>query len=419
MNRDDFSPSQGQHLVRSAEGHWAYVPPGLPPHLEPSWELLGIVSTAERGLSELVGIARTLPNPHLLIGSFIRQEAVLSSKIEGTQASLSDLVLFEAGGQLGSLPADAQEVVNYVSALKYGLVRKNEIPVCLRLIREIHSELMRGVRGQNLAPGSFRRSQVFIGASGAKVDEASYVPPPPGPALEQCMTELEHYFHTPSPLPDLVRLALVHYQFEAIHPFMDGNGRIGRLLIALLLCDWGLLSQPLLYLSAYFQKNRQEYYRLLLDVSQSGAWNEWVAFFLRGVAEQSQDAVRRANEMQELWRGYRDQLQASGASGRALQLLDTMFARPVVTIPQVEKELDLTYRGAQMVVAKLVDQGILEEVPELYRGRTKMFWSRRVLEIMMDSPVLEDDEEDEPGGGSDGARVAGTRDVGAVGALED
>lgn len=387
VKREGFLPDRRELLVKTPEGVWAFVPPDLPPALEPSWELLGAVTAAERALSELVGIARTLPNPHLLIGSFVRKEAVLSSKIEGTQASFSDLVFFEAGGMVFSPLADVQEVANYINALNHGLARRAEIPVCLRLIREIHAVLMQGVRGQNLAPGEFRRSQVFIGSTGGRIEDATYVPPPPGQELDRALGAFEEFLHKGSPLPELVRLALAHYQFEAIHPFMDGNGRIGRLLLTLLLCDWGLLNQPLLYLSAYFERHRQEYYRLLLEVSQHEAWEPWVLFFLRGVAEQSLDGVARAHKLQDLWRGYRERLQTAGASGRALKLVDSLFARPVLTIPQAEQELDLTYRGAQLVVNKLADQGVLEEVPEEYRGRTRLYWAPGIVEIMMDEEL--------------------------------
>lgn len=394
MNRASFGAAQQTRLVRNPEGAWSFVPPPLPPALAASWELLGSVTRAERSLSELVGVARTLPNPHLLIGPFVRKEAVLSSKIEGTQTSFSELVLFEAGGQPGSPLSDVYEVANYINALNYGLRRLADIPVSLRLVKEIHAELMRGVRGQNLAPGEFRKSQVFIGAPGGRIEEATYVPPPPGPEMLECLHDLEAYIHDESPdrFPELIRLAVVHYQFEAIHPFMDGNGRIGRLLLTLLLCNWGLLAQPLLYLSAYFEKHRAEYYRLLMEVSQQGAWEAWIRFFLRGVEEQSQDAVKCAHRLLDLWRAYREALQAGGASGRALQLVDSLFSRPVTTIPQVGKDLDLTYRGAQLVVGRLVDQGILQEVPESFRQRSKMFWAPQLMDVMMDT--LEEGEEE-------------------------
>ena len=240
-------------------------------------------------MSELAGAARTLPNPHLLIGPFIRREAVLSGRIEGTQASLSDLFFFEASGAADPAVPDVREVSNYVKALEHGLARLDALPISLRLIREIHAKLMEGVRGEHLTPGEFRRSQNWIGAPGCTLMEAIFVPPPEEEMME-CLGELEKYLHEPSALLPLVRLALVHYQFETIRPFLDGNGRIGRLLITLLLCAEGLLSEPLLYLSAYFERHRQDYYRCLLDVSHAGQWSHWISFFC--AASQNSHATR-------------------------------------------------------------------------------------------------------------------------------
>ena len=276
MQPADFGPDAAGRVVRAPEGYWAFVPAPLPPALEPSWDLFSRLSDADRALSELAGRAANLPNPHLLIAPFLRREAVLSSRIEGTQASLSDLFFFEAGSPSARsatrrVPDDVQEVANYVRALEYGLKRTATLPISLRLIREIHGRLMKGVRGNHLMPGEFRRTPNWIGPAGCTLMDATYVPPPV-PAMHAALDRFEKYLHQKPTLPPLVRLALVHYQFEAIHPFVDGNGRVGRLLIPLLLCHERLLPQPLLYLSAYFERHRTEYYRHLLTVSQTGSW---------------------------------------------------------------------------------------------------------------------------------------------------
>ncbi len=271
MELADFAADQAGRLITAPQGYWAFVPNPLPPSVNLTWDLVGKISEADRALSELAGVARTLPNPHLLIGPFIRREAVLSSRIEGTQASLSDLFFFEASGTIDPQTPDVREVSNYVKALEHGLARLKKLPVSLRLIREMHEQLMGGARGDHLTPGEFRRSQNWIGPPGCTLMDAVYVPPPED-EMTEALDHLEKYLHSASSLPPLVRLALIHYQFEAIHPFLDGNGRIGRLLLTLLLCAEGLLPHPLLYLSAYFERHRQEYYRLLLAVSQSGHW---------------------------------------------------------------------------------------------------------------------------------------------------
>ncbi|MDZ4689097.1 MAG: Fic family protein [Planctomycetaceae bacterium] len=379
MQRADFQDHTAGRLVKHERGYWAYVPNSLPPDIPLTWELAGEVSAADRGLSELAGIGRTLPNPYLLIQPFMRREAVLSSRIEGTQASLSDLFYFEASQAAPAVGSDVREVRNYVLAMEQGLARLNTLPLSLRLLREIHAQLMDGVAGDHLTPGEFRRSQNWIGPPGCTLNEATYVPSPP----EEMMTtlgDLEKFWHAPSPLPFVVRLALIHYQFEAIHPFLDGNGRIGRLLVTLLLCTEKVLPQPMLYLSAYFERHRDEYYRRLLAVSQRGEWVPWLSFFLRGVAEQSRDAVQRAEALLGLWQRYRAQLQTARASALLLRLIDELFRRPYLTISQAADRLDVTFRSASLNVGKLVKAGILEELPGRSYGR--IFRAREVIEIL-------------------------------------
>ncbi len=366
-------------LVKTPEGALAFVPHSLPPQLGITWELAALISEADRRLSELAGAAGTLPNPHLLIAPFSRKEAVLSSRIEGTLASLSDLVSYEALGVVPAERPDVREVANYVAALEHGLRRLKEIPVSLRLVRELHERLTRGVRGQALMSGEFRTLQNWIGPPGCQIKEATFVPPPVN-EMRECLSALEAYLHQPSQLPHLVRLALIHYQFEAIHPFLDGNGRIGRLLITLLLVADGLLPQPLLYLSAFFERYRSDYYRLLLEVSTRGKWWEWIAFFLRGVAAQSADALHRANRLQALALQYRETMQAKRQSANLLKIVDHLFHRPVVTAASLAKLLRVTVNSAQGNIEKLCGAGILKEVTGKRRGR--IYVATNILKVV-------------------------------------
>lgn len=368
MQLDQFSESAPGKLIKTLQGYWAFVPAPLPPTITPTWELFLQNSEAERALSELAGIGRTLPNPHLLTNAFVPREAVLSSRIEGTRTSISDLFYFEAESASKPPVADLLEVVNYRKALEYGLVRLESLPVSLRLLREVHGQLMSGVRGGYLTPGEFRRSQNWIGPAGCALNDATFVPPPEA-EMYDALGDLEKYLHSPSHLPPLIKLALTHYQFEAIHPFLDGNGRVGRLLVTLLLCADGLLPQPLLYLSAFFERHQQEYYRLLLAVSQQGVWSEWIAFFLRGVADQSRDAIRRASRLLELWYDYRQRLQATRASTLLLRLVDLLFTNPAITTWRAAEKLGVTQKAVRINIEKLVQEKILQEVTGYRRNR--------------------------------------------------
>jgi len=379
MKPTDFQKDQSERVIRTSQDYWAYVPKALPPVLEIDIDLSRMLSAADRAISELAGIARTLPNPHLLIGPFIRREAVLSSRIEGTQASLSDLLFFEAANVGEHTVPDVREVANYVQALEYGIARLEELPLSLRLIKEVHERLLDGVRGQYQTPGEFRRSQNWIGPPGCLLMEATYVPPPVEP-MKQALHDLESYLHTPSPLPPLIRLALIHYQFEAIHPFLDGNGRIGRLLTTLLLCAEGLLPQPLLYLSAFFERYRGDYYDLLLQVSRKGAWKEWVTFFLRAVEVQSRDAIARSDQLLNLWRQYRERLQSARTSALLLRLVDELFTYPAITNAGASQRLDITPRSTQLNIDKLIGVGILKEATG--RKRNRVYIAPEIIEIV-------------------------------------
>ncbi|MGC8838967.1 MAG: Fic family protein [Anaerolineae bacterium] len=389
MDPARFRDSTAGRVVRVGQGdtaYWAFVPHPLPPNVPPEWELTRALSEADRALSQLAGLGRTMPNPHLLIGPFVRREAVLSSRIEGTRADITDLYAYEAGQlplpgmEMPPPESDVREVLNYVNALEYGLERVKTLPVSLRLIRELHGKLMIGVRGGQATPGEFRRSQNWIGPPGCTLKEAVFVPPPV-PQMHEALDALEKYLHSANMHPPLVRLAFVHYQFEAIHPFLDGNGRIGRLIISLLLVEWDLLPLPLLYLSAYFHRHRQEYYDLLLRVSEEGAWRDWLLFFLRGVAEQAEDATARAKRLQDLQEDWHRRLSQARSSALALRLADALFLQPILTIPQAQRLLGISYPGARRNVEKLVHEGILQPVGEASYGKT--YLAREILDVVL------------------------------------
>ncbi len=388
MDLEQFRSSPSGQLIRVGQGetaYWAFVPNPLPPPLEISIELINMLSDADRALGELAGLGRNMPNPHLLMGPFIHREAVLSSRIEGTQAGITDVYAYEAG-QLplpGIIPssseADVREVSNYVRALEYGLERVTTLPLSLRLFRELHEQLMKGVRGEQATPGEFRQSQNWIGRPGCTLNEADFVPPP-APEMREALNMLETYIHSTSPYPPLLRIGFIHYQFEAIHPFLDGNGRIGRLLISLLLVNWNLLPLPLLYLSAFFERNRQTYYDLLFAVSERGAWHDWLLFFLHGVTEQARDAISKAKRLQDLQLEWRERLMQGRASIMPLRLLDSLFEQPVLTIPRAQEVLNLTYHSARRNVEKLVEAGILKQVGAHSYGR--IFFAEEILSII-------------------------------------
>ena len=380
MDPSKFQASTSGKVVRLPQGYWAFVPAALPPALTFSPSLVAALSDADRALGELKGLGGTLANPHLLIRPLARREAVLSSRIEGTRASLDDLLAYEATQhsflETGS---DVREVHNYVRALEYGLERIHTLPISQRLIREMHARLMEGVRGEIWTPGEFRRSQNWIGPAGSTLETAPYVPPPVDDMLA-ALSALENFIHAPSDLPSLLRLGLIHYQFEAIHPFLDGNGRVGRLLVALLLSAWQLLPQPLLYLSAYFESNRRDYYDLLLAVSQRAAWEDWLLYFLEGVKQQSLDAVNRIDRLQALRVQYQAQIHARRAPARLLRVVDLLFAQPVLTTRQVESALGINFPGAQRLIDQFVQAGLLREITGGRRNR--VYRADEILKIL-------------------------------------
>jgi Fic family protein len=383
MRREDFTANAPGRLVTAPEGHLAYVPNPLPPEFDLELSTVNLLADAERALGELKGVGQRLPNPHLLINPFLRREAVLSSRIEGTTTGLQQLLLFETAPSDEPGDADVREVANYVAALELGFSLLERLPVSLRLIREIHERLMEGVRGQEQRPGEFRHIPNLIGHRGATPDTARFVPPPVK-EMHEALHDLERYIgEHRDDLPFLIQLALVHYQFEVIHPFMDGNGRVGRLLIALQLRERAYLPQPLLYLSAYFEYHRDAYRDHLLAVSRSGTWTQWIDFFLQGVAEQSTDTVQRSYQLLDLLQRYQSWALAATRSGNLARLVELVFVRPVISIANVEEWLGVTQPAASRLVQQMVDRGILEEVTGKQRNRR--FAALEILEIL-DAP---------------------------------
>ncbi len=352
--------------ITCPEGYRAYVPAPLPPPLAWDGGLIAALSDADRTVGALAGEGRRLPNPHLLIRPFVRQEAVLSSRIEGTQATLGELLIAEAAAPYRAGTDDLWEVGNYVIALDYGLQRLETLPLSLRLVRELHERLMRGVRGDVAAPGEFRRSQNWIGRPGCTLNDASFVPPPPA-ELMPCLGAWERYLHDET-LPPLVHAALTHAQFEAIHPFLDGNGRVGRLLITLLLVERDVLPTPLLYLSAYFEASRDEYYARLLGVTERGEWEEWLTYFLRGVAIQAQDALDRIRRIDDLLAGWKRGL-GPGRSRAPHRAIDLFAENPYWTVGGLAQRLGVAFTTAQRSIDRLEAAGVVARVGEARRNR--------------------------------------------------
>jgi Fic family protein len=364
--------SRAGQYVEQIEGYKAFIPNPLPPMPEIiiDQEMWHLLSQADRALGRLDGATDALPSPDLFVFMYVRKEAVLSSQIEGTQASLIDILEFESQALEPHNPQEVAEVVNYISAINYGLERLKSLPISLRLIREIHQELMKGVRGAERNPGEFRRSQNWIGAGGCSLSEATYVPPPSHEML-QSLDNLEKFLHNPQPMPTLIKIGLAHAQFETIHPFLDGNGRTGRLLITFLLCEQNILQRPLLYISYFFKKYRAEYYDRLQSVRDSGNWEGWLKFFLRGVYEVAQEAAATARKIVNLKEEHRQLvLNAMGRrSGNAIALLESLYFRPIFTVEHAEAITNLSYPNANTLIKDLSEIGLLQEITGQKRNR--------------------------------------------------
>jgi len=371
MPKQELSTRAGRY-VSQPTGYRAYYPAPLPP-IPPvaiEGELLRLLSDADRALARLDAVSILLPNPDLFVAMYVRQEAVLSSQIEGTQSTLEDVLAYEANATHNKAPKDVAEVVNYVRAMNHGLKRLPELPLSLRLLREIHQELMHNVRGAERTPGEFRTSQNWIGPPGSTLANAAFVPPP-AHELMKFLGDFEKFIHAHKvDTPLLIQCGLAHAQFETIHPFLDGNGRVGRLLIALMLCEANALARPLLYLSHYLKANRAEYYDRLTAIRERGDWEGWLRFFLRGVAQVSAQANETARRIVALRETQRTTF---AANANALKLIDALFEKPIVNVKQCSDILNVSYVTANALVAKLEKAGLLKEVTNWGRNRVFRF----------------------------------------------
>jgi len=379
MNEKDFTKPAGK-LVDARFGDYKYFLPDAPPeNFECNKEITFLLSETDQRLGMLSGVGTQLPNPHILITPYLTKEAVLSSKIEGTQASLSDVLKYNAqNGKEGKKSDDIQEVRNYVNALEHGLSRIKKSNIDYTIIKEMHKKLLEGVRGGDKEPGEFRKSQNWIGSKGTNIGDAIYIPPAPE-ALTKPMYDFKEYLDRKD-IPLLIQIALLHYHFEAMHPFRDGNGRMGRVIITLFLCKRQALSQPLLYLSAYFEKNRQEYYKRLLAVSQTSDYEGWIKFFLTGVKVQAEDSLKRAKKLTQLHKKYIDKLLEIKAVPNAIRIIDLLFDNPFTTIPKVQEEFKLNYPTAKKAVETLAKVKIIKEITG--KERYKLYCATEILDIL-------------------------------------
>ena len=357
-----------------------FIPNPLPPNIEFDEELVLILSRAEEKLGKLSGICLTLPSPNLLIIPYLRKEAIMSTRIEGTRISMQEVLLSEAK-EKEEKTKDAQEVVNYINTVNYALTKIEKSPINVELIKEMHKVLMEGVRGDDKAPGEFREVQNWIGSELSKVSDANFVPPNPE-AVPKLMEDLIEYLNTEHNVPVLVRCALMHYQFETIHPFCDGNGRIGRSLITVYLCKKKKIIKPLLYISEFFEKHRLEYNELLLKTGQTGKFEGWIKFFLKAVEVQSEDASVRAHKLLYLRESYRKRVQREAQSSDILNIIDYLFSNPFITVKRAQHILDVTYPTGKKYVEKLAEYEILKETNRLQREKT--FVAYEIYEIIKD-----------------------------------
>ena len=367
--------------ISQPQGYKAFIPQPLPPDppLSMDQELIDLLSKADRAIGRLDGITDVLPNPDLFIAMYVRKEAVISSQIEGTQSSLIDVLEYEITAGKQKFPNDIGEVVNYVDAMNYGLERVRNLPLSLRLIKEIHSRLLVGVRGQERRPGEFRSSQNWIGPPGCTLKTAEFVPPPPQEMI-RAMGEFEKFLYDESPRPTLITCGLAHCQFETIHPFLDGNGRIGRLLITFLLCQRGVLSRPLLYLSHYFKQYRHEYYNCLMSVRNKGDWEGWIKFFLKGIWEVSKEAVETSRDIISLESEHTRLIQEQIRTGKGRNLLELLFRYPIISIPEAKNRLQIAFGTANRLINEFVRLGILKEITA--RERNRLFAYTKYLDLL-------------------------------------
>lgn len=380
-------------LVTKVGGAWAFIPSRLPPKIEYDDQLVNDLNAAMLAVGQLDGLVEELPNPYLLVRPLQLREAVASSKIEGTQTELRQLLLFQAAEQPEDAPRDVQEVNNYTQALAYGTSQPPDRRLTVALMKEMHQLLLSGVRGERHHPGELRRTQVRISGDGTSIEEARFVPPLPT-ALIGLLEDLERYIASDDSLPPLIRLALVHYQFETIHPFEDGNGRLGRLLIPLLMVRWGLMWQPALYVSDFFNVYRDPYVDGLWNISRFGMWREWIDLFILAVRMQALDSFGRARRLSALRRTYEDRYKGGRTLATMLQIIDMLFEGPAVTIPSVEQRLGVTYPTAAKWVRQLVDDGVLTEVTQ--RPRNRIYFASEIFGLLNARPFFADKQEGAP-----------------------
>ncbi|MEX1163423.1 MAG: Fic family protein [Nitriliruptor sp.] len=379
MDVEAFTSDRLGAVRKTIDGHHAFHPGPVPREVDYDATTVNKLTEATAAVHRLAGVSRLLPSPDILMGPYVRIEAVLSSKIEGTQTSVGELLLFEADHDVNVPPeGDLREVVNYTHALDHALRALDRLPLSLRLIRETHAILMSGVRGEAMTPGEFRRTQNWIGPPGSTLTSAKFVPPPVD-AMHEALADLERFLHEHQ-LPNLVALALAHYQFETIHPFLDGNGRIGRLLVPLALCERGVLERPMLYLSAYFERHRSQYYHLLFETSATGDPTPWINFFLDGVAHQSRDAEERTVRLVDLQRDIREELLTARVTNTTVRLAESLLDRPYVTAKRLTGQLNVTLPTAQKAIDALVDQDILTEVTG--KKRNRVYLSPRIMDAV-------------------------------------
>jgi Fic family protein len=374
-------------LVSQPSGYRAFIPAPLPPDppVALDGELLALLSQADISLGRLDGVVKVIPDPDFFVGMYVRREAVLSSQIEGTQSTLEDLLEVELDPGAQGRHGDVGDIVNYIAAMNHGLSRLDELPLSLRLIREIHAELLRGGRGSQATPGEFRRTQNWIGPAGASLSQATFVPPPV-PEMKQALGDFETFLHSEQQTPLLIMAALAHAQFETIHPFLDGNGRVGRLLITFLLVHGRSLRAPLLYLSHYFKLHRAEYYDRLMAVRLSGDWEGWLRFFLRGVAETAEQAADTAEGIFELRERNRT-LVVDDTGPNGLRLLSMLFQRPLVNVNAVSRDLEVSFPTANRLVARFEELGLLREVTG--QRRSRLFRYEPYLQLFDEPPQVD------------------------------
>jgi Fic family protein len=364
-------------MAKTTTGYWAFVPTApSAAAVQFDAHLTLLLSQADAALGELSGLGNYLPNPDLLIAPYIKREAVASSRIEGTQADLSDLLLDEIEPKRTPAGSDVYEIRNYVAALNLGMRKLQELPLAGRLVRELHAVLMQGVRGERMTPGEFRRTQNWIGPPGSTLTSATYVPPPPEEMLE-CLNHWERFLNETGTLPALIQCALIHENFEAIHPFLDGNGRIGRLLITLFLMERKRLSKPLLYLSSYIERHKRDYYELLQQIRTEGDWSGWIVYFLTAVGETARAAIEQGESILSLRAQARSQLDKEH---RAISLMDSLFVNPYMNVSRASDVLGVTPPTARKTIDRLVNIGLLEESPGREWGRTWL--SRPILKAV-------------------------------------